>query len=157
MAPAQKSATDLLMTHLSSLQIKAKHLVCAWGLLLLAGCSATTPPSRVAVIADKITPAQVLPARPMHFDLPGGRKRQRVEIRPLAHARGYRCQKLKCRWYAGFGRLIFPAALNSDAPIAFATASSRSCQCLRLIFTASAPPPAAADSIAGKSANASRW
>ena len=24
------------------------------------------------------------------FDLPGGRKRQRVEIRPLAHARGYR-------------------------------------------------------------------
>ena len=72
MAPAQKSATDLLMTHLSSLQIKAKHLVCAWGLLLLAGCSATTPPSRVAVIADKITPAQVLPAKPMHFDLPGG-------------------------------------------------------------------------------------
>ena len=60
------------MTPFSSLQVKVKHLVCAWVLLLLAGCSAPTPPTRTPTAADKITPALVIPAAPMHFDLPDG-------------------------------------------------------------------------------------
>lgn len=60
------------MMPLIALQVKAKQLVCAWGLVLLAGCSAPTPPTRTSSAVDKITPAEVIPAATMHFDLPGG-------------------------------------------------------------------------------------
>ena len=42
----------------------------AW--LCLAGCSAPATPLNAPVAPDKITPAQVMPATPMRFDLPGG-------------------------------------------------------------------------------------
>jgi len=42
----------------------------AW--LFMAGCSAPATPLNTPVAPDKITPAQLLPATPMRFDLPGG-------------------------------------------------------------------------------------
>lgn len=60
------------MTPLSPRLLKVKHLVNVCALLLLAGCSAPTPPTRSPVAADKITPTQVIAPAPMRFDLPGG-------------------------------------------------------------------------------------
>jgi alpha-beta hydrolase superfamily lysophospholipase len=54
------------------------HLLCAQRLfaaliwLFLSGCSATGTPVNTPLATDKITPAQVLQAAPMRFDLPGG-------------------------------------------------------------------------------------
>ncbi|MDP4772130.1 MAG: lysophospholipase [Limnohabitans sp.] len=50
----------------------ALHLISAWSLMLLAGCSAPTPPIHTPSAADKIVPAQVIPAAPMQFEVPGG-------------------------------------------------------------------------------------
>ena len=47
-------------------------LIAAFVGLLLVGCSAPTPASNPPITADKITPAQVRPATPLRFDLPGG-------------------------------------------------------------------------------------
>jgi alpha-beta hydrolase superfamily lysophospholipase len=50
----------------------AQRLIAILLWLILAGCSAPATPSNTPVAPDKITPAQVLPATPMRFVLPGG-------------------------------------------------------------------------------------
>lgn len=51
---------------------QALRHISAWSLMLLAGCSAPTPPTHSTSSADKIVPAQVIPAAPMQFEVPGG-------------------------------------------------------------------------------------
>ena len=51
---------------------RAQHLISAWSLMLLAGCSAPTPPTHSPSATDKIVPAQVTPAAPMQFEVHGG-------------------------------------------------------------------------------------
>lgn len=74
------------MTPLSLILNKAGYFFCTLGLLLLAGCSAPTLPalpSSAPDNADKITPSQVLPSKPMRFDLPSGQSlAARVWARP---------------------------------------------------------------------------
>jgi alpha-beta hydrolase superfamily lysophospholipase len=49
-----------------------QHLISAWSLMLLAGCSVPTTPTHTPSAADKIVPVQVIPAAPMQFNMPGG-------------------------------------------------------------------------------------
>jgi alpha-beta hydrolase superfamily lysophospholipase len=63
------------MTPLRTCQLKFRHWICAVGLLLLAGCSAsslTSPAPHKLDAVDKISPSQAITPVPMRFDLPGG-------------------------------------------------------------------------------------
>lgn len=53
-------------------QFGAQRLLATLAWLFLAGCSAPATPLNTPVAPDKITPAQLLPATPMRFDLAGG-------------------------------------------------------------------------------------
>ena len=53
-------------------QLGAQPLLATLAWLFLAGCSAPATPLNTPVAPDKITPAQVLAAQPIRFDLPGG-------------------------------------------------------------------------------------
>lgn len=60
------------MPHLKFDQFGVQRLIAIILWLVLAGCSAPATPSHTPVAPDKITPAQLLAATPMRFDLPGG-------------------------------------------------------------------------------------
>lgn len=60
------------MPHFTLDLFVAQRLFATIAWLFLAGCSAPATPLNTPVAPDKITPAQVLQAQPMRFDLPGG-------------------------------------------------------------------------------------